>query len=78
MSCGYGEENRILPPSCSCKDGFSDNGLACIICTSPCVKCYTEADNDCITCIDEHYIDGRICKRCDTGCLKCEDSPNNC
>lgn len=69
LSCGHGEENRILPPSCACADGESDRGDACVICSSPCVKCYSENSDDCITCIAEYYVDGRECKPCGVGCL---------
>lgn len=64
FSCGHGEADRVDPPTCACRDGLSDRGDACVLCTSPCLKCYTEASNDCITCVDEHYIDGKDCKKC--------------
>lgn len=37
--CGYGEENRINPPTCECTELLSDHGDKCDTCTSPCVKC---------------------------------------
>lgn len=32
--------------------------------------------NDCISCIDDYYIDGTECKSCDISCNKCSSLTN--
>lgn len=75
-----GKGNRILPPTCACEKGFSDGGPeeGCIVCNSPCFKCRSFSPTDCISCVDQYYIKGKICEPCTPGCKTCPNDPNNC
>lgn len=73
-SCGFDIANKNPPPTCSCKYGMSDSFdplIGCIVCTEPCLTCSSTSDSDCISCIDDHYLEGTECKDCDPGCNKC-------
>lgn len=62
-SCGFdltAESRRNIPPSCSCDYLYSDNGTRCVLCTSPCMTCETEALTDCLTCISGHHFTGIV------------------
>lgn len=66
ITCGFGEENRIGPPSCRCFDQYGDDGDSCITCVDPCKTCRGLDANDCLSCIDEYVWDPDtgICEPC--------------
>lgn len=45
------ENLRVVPPTCECKSGYSDNGVICVECSPPCYTCNSVANNDCKECI---------------------------
>lgn len=78
LSCGYKPTDRILPPTCACKEGLSDTGSECVVCTSPCKTCNSISDTDCNTCVDKTYLSGNECLPCDTECALCETNSSTC
>ena len=48
----------MLPSSCTCRYEFSDNGVECVLCSSPCLTCTTDKTANCLTCIVGYFRDG--------------------
>lgn len=62
FTCGFDVANKNPAPSCSCKHGMSDSydgEIGCITCNSPCYTCSSTANDDCLSCIEDHYLDNK-------------------
>jgi hypothetical protein len=64
--------------TCSSNSTYIDGSLGlnvCSACKSPCAKCLS-VDN-CLSCVDGHYLAGSNCIKCDLSCLTCNGPSNS-
>lgn len=58
---------------------FSDSHdtiTGCITCNSPCATCTTVLTTDCLSCVNDFYLEGTECTACFIGCDVCSAIDN--